>query len=323
MGTKLSRRELLKVTAGLGLAAGPWFPAWAAVKSGVSVTRTEQTVRVEIDGTLFTEYHFQDAARPYFYPVIGPGGDPVTRNWPMKAGEHEDQDHPHHRSLWYSHGNVNGHDFWEEKTGHGRIVHDTFVETKSGPEVGIIVSRNNWVSDAGDIVCTDTRTHRFKSVPRGTLMDIDITFHASHGAVTLGDTKEGSMALRLAPTMRVRGDVAEGHIVNSEGDEGAEAWGKRAAWCDYYGPVAGKTVGVAIFDHPSNPKHPTWWHVRDYGLFSANPFGVHDFEEKPPGTGDIHIASGESLTFRYRLFFHLGDDEEAGVAEHYLEYAKK
>ena len=152
-------------------------------------------------------------------------------------------------------------------------------------------------------------------------MDFDVTIHASHGDVTLGDTKEGSMAIRLAPTIRLQGEVGEGHIVNSEGDRDDTTWGRRAAWCDYYGPVKKNIVGVAIFDHPDNPRHPTWWHVRDYGLFAANPFGVHDFEGKPPGTGDIYIASGENKTFRYRFFFHIGDEQEAKVAERYLEYA--
>jgi hypothetical protein len=153
-------------------------------------------------------------------------------------------------------------------------------------------------------------------------MDFEITYHASEGEVVLGDTKEGSMAIRLAPTMRVAGKVAKGHIINSEGVKDKDAWSKRAAWCDYYGPVEDKVVGVAIFDHPTNPKHPTWWHVRDYGLFAANPFGIHDFEQKPAGTGDIAIPAGESLTFKYRFYFHKGDVQEAQVAKQYREYAE-
>ena len=152
-------------------------------------------------------------------------------------------------------------------------------------------------------------------------MDFDITIHASHGEITLGDTKEGSMAIRLAPTMRVTGPVAQGHIVNSEDHRDGDAWGKRAAWCDYCGPVNGRTVGVAIFDHPENPRHPTWWHVREYGLFAANPFGMRDFEDKPQRTGDINVPPGQSLTFRYRFYIHEGDEKQARVAELYREYA--
>ena len=153
------------------------------------------------------------------------------------------------------------------------------------------------------------------------MMDFEITIHASQGKVVLGDTKEGSMAIRLAPTMRVEGKVAKGHIINSEGQRDKSAWGKRASWCDYYGPVDDEIVGVAIFDHPQNPQHPTWWHVRTYGLFAANPFGAHDFEKKPKGTGDLTIKSGDSVTFRYRFYFHKGDEKQSKVAEHYREYA--
>jgi len=70
-----------------------------------------------------------------------------------------------------------------------------------------------------------------------------------------------------------------GTIINAEGVKNTAAWGKRSTWVDYHGPKDGKVYGVAIFDHPSNPRHPTWWHVRDYALFAANPFGKHDFRE--------------------------------------------
>ena len=102
-------------------------------------------------------------------------------------------------------------------------------------------------------------------------MDFEITLKASNGELTFGDTKEGTMAVRLAETMRLKGKAGQGHIVNSAGVRDGQTWGKRAEWCDYYGPVEGRTVGIAIFDHPKNPRHPTWWHVRDYGLFAANP----------------------------------------------------
>jgi len=101
--------------------------------------------------------------------------------------------------------------------------------------------------------------------------------------------------------------------------------GKRADWCDYYGPVVteGKDpgiLGLAIFDHPSNPRHPTTWHVRDYGLFAANPFGLHEFEKAPAEAGNLTIPAGQSVTFRYRFYYHRGDEKEGRVAEHYHAY---
>jgi len=288
----------------------------------VSIDEVDGKLRVEINGNLFTEYNYQGVPRPFFYPVIGPTGVPIIRHWPMKEGENEEKDHKHHRSLWFTHGEVNDHDFWSEGKGAGKIVHEKFDKIISGTEVGVIQSRNKWVALDGKVICTDTRTHTFYNRPDGQMMDFDITIHASNGKVVMGDTKEGSMAIRLAPTMRVDGKVGKGHIVNSQGNKDGAAWGKRAAWCDYYGPVDGDIVGVAIFDHPKNPKHPTWWHVRTYGLFAANPFGVHNFENKPDGVGDITIPTGESLTFRYRFYFHKGNETQAKVAEQYRQYAE-
>ncbi len=335
--SKSTRRHFLKesmyfgaglITAGSsGKAIGMANPFKAKTgrkenNAAVKVIDLKEKLRVEVNEKLFTEYNFKDeeAAFPYFYPVIGPTGVNITRHWPMKEGENEEHDHPHHRSLWFTHGEVNGHDFWQGAS--EKIIHDKFTEIKSGPEAGIIQSQNKWVGRDGQIVCTDTRTHKFYYRPEVQMMDFEITIHASNGEVTFGDTKEGSMAIRLAPTMQVEGKVGKGHIINSAGNQDKDAWGKRAAWCDYHGPLNDEVVGVAIFDHPQNPRHPTWWHVRTYGLFAANPFGVHYFENKPKGTGDLTIKAGDNITFRYRLYFHKGDEKQGKVAEYYREYAQ-
>jgi sugar phosphate isomerase/epimerase len=291
-------------------------------KSGVKISQVGDKLRVEINGKLFTEYNYQDVPRPFFYPVYGPNGGLVVRNWPMKdTNPDESHDHVHHRSLWFTHGEINGQDFWGEGSRSGKVVHDKFLKVSSGPDMGEIVSTNKYVAKDGKVVCTDTRTQKFYNTNDGEIMDFEIAIHASNGKVTMGDTKEGSMAIRLAPTMRLEGKVGKGHIINSEGVTDGKTWGKRAAWCDYYGPVDGKIVGVAIFDHPDNPRHPTWWHVRGYGLFAANPFGVHYFEKKPAGTGDFVIPAGKSVTFKYRFYFHKGNEKQGKVAEHYREYA--
>ncbi len=297
----------------------------AAAKQGVQITRLADRLRVEIDGQLFTEYFFNDVPRPYCYPLIGPGGAAMTRDWPMKNSPGEEHDHPHHRSLWFAHGAINGHDFWSEEKNFGKTVHEDFLDIRSSPEVGVIREQNKWVTTEGTVVCTDERALRFYKLsnPTERMMDFEITLFASNGELTFGDTKEGTMAVRLAETMRLKGKLGQGHIVNSAGVRDGQTWGKRADWCDYYGPVGGKTVGIAIFDHPQNPRHPTWWHVRDYGLFAANPFGQHDFESLSNKTaGNLVVPAGKSVTFRYRFYLHEGDDQQAKVAERYREYAR-
>ena len=299
--------------------------ATAAEGGGVKITQAEGKLRVEIGGRLFTEYHYQNTSRPYLYPILGPGGAAMTRDWPMKDSPGEEHDHPHHRSFWWAHGEINGTDFWSEAPKAGKTVHEKFTQIKSGKKLGVIRSRDKLVALDGTVVATDERTLRIYGDTEAPVIDFEVTVRASHGELTFGDTKEGTMALRLAETMRLIRDKKPGlgHITNSEGDRDGETWGKRAKWCDYYGPVGGQTVGVAMFDHPRNPRYPTWWHVRDYGLFAANPFGIHDFEKKPPGTGNLVVPAGQSITFRYRFYFHSGDEKQARVAERYQDYIQE
>jgi hypothetical protein len=306
--------------------AGPLATGLSGEPAGVRIAEVGGKLRVEIGGELFAEYHYAGGSRPYLYPILLPGGVAMTRNWPMREAPGEDRDHPHHRSLWWAHGDVNGVDFWSESSKAGKTIQSELVEAKSGPESGIIRTTNKLVGPDGKVIATDERTLRFAARGEHRLLDFTVTVRASEGPVEFGDTKEGTMAIRLAESMRLKPNKDHagkptGHIVNSEGVRDGDTWGKRATWVDYHGPVGGETVGVAIFDHPSNPRHPTWWHVRDYGLFAANPFGVHDFEKRPAGTGNLKLAAGESVTFRYRFVFHRGDEQQAGIAHLYAEYA--
>ncbi len=294
---------------------------------GVNIIPKEDFLRIEINEELFTNYHFKGGSHVYFYPVLGPGGLPVTRNYPMKKVDGESHDHPHHQSLWYAHGDVNGIDFWAKTSNYGTIKHDRFLVIRSGKKSGLIRSANNWISKDGELICTDERNFRVYNRPNNErLFDYEITYKAGDEPLVLGDTKEGSMAIRVAGSMPSKpkhdtGGIPPGHIVQSTGLKDDDTWGKRAVWCDYYGYVDGKVVGMAIFDHPDNPRHPTWWHVRNYGLFAANPFGLHYFEGKPRGSGNLTIPAGESLTFKYRIFLHEGNEKQADVAGRYADYA--
>jgi hypothetical protein len=284
---------------------------------------------VNIDGKLFTEYHYEGFAKPILYPVYGPGQTPMTRNYPIVKGvDNEATDHPHHKSIWYTHDEVNGVRFWMESPEGKRSPEvGTQVQTSMKIEGDTIISENDWINAEGEKVCSDRRTITFGAVGEARYIDYQVTWIASAGDVTIGDTKEGTMAIRTHPMLRLKASpnrgnhTVTGHSINSEGVQDRAMWGKRAAWVDYWGEVDGKPVGVAIFDHPENPRHPTWWHARDYGLVAANPFGVNHFENKPDGTGDMKLAAGETLTFRYRFLFHPGDNESANVAEAYKAFA--
>lgn len=298
--------------------------ARAAAPGELTVTPQDGKVRVELGGKLFTEYVFADTPKPFFYPVMGPGEAAMTRNYPMKEVAGEDKDHPHHRSLWFCHGDVNGIDFWAQTPKSGKIVQDKLEEADVKDGIGVIRTTDRWVGPDGKTVLTDRRTMTLQALPGDArAIDFELTLIASEGDVTFGDTKEGSMAIRTAAALSLQSKTAKatGQCVNSEGVKGKDIWGKHATWVDYWGQLDGKTVGVAIFDHPANPRHPTTWHAREYGLIAVNPFGLHDFEKKPKGAGDLKIKQGEQATFRYRFLFHEGDVKQAKIAEAYRQYA--
>jgi hypothetical protein len=154
-----------------------------------------------------------------------------------------------------------------------------------------------------------------------------------------GDTHEGSFGVRVASwleepapkyvpkasadSVRPTEPKRTGRILNSEGLETeAQVRGKRANWADYSGEYKGENLGIAIFDHPSNPRHPTYWHTRGYGMFAANIFAVSDLGNEKAQDGSLTLQPGEQLKFRYRVLIHSGDPEAAGITKFYSEYAK-
>ncbi|MCO8124122.1 PmoA family protein [Stieleria sp. TO1_6] len=294
----------------------------------VEITDDGNKAVVTLDGQPFTEYRYTGYAKPILYPVFGPGQKPMTRNYPMVKGiDNEATDHPHHKSIWYTHDEVGEIRFWMEN-GEGKTAKDvgTQVQTSIKIDGNKIVTEDDWRSADGETVCSDQRTLTFGVIGEARYIDYEVTWIASSGKVIIGDTKEGTMGIRTNPALRLKADpkkgnhTAVGHSINSEGVKDGQMWGKRAAWVDYWGDIDGQVTGVAIFDNPSNPRHPTWWHARDYGLVAANPFGVNHFEGKPDGSGDMTLEPGKPITFRYRFLFHTGDAETADIAAAYQSY---
>lgn len=273
--------------------------------------------RVEVrDGeTLLTCYVYGSQwSKPYLYPVNGLYSQSLTSNGP--------KDHPHHRSLWVAHGDVNGVDCWSEAPTSGNIDHKGFSRLSSGREFADVTAKNLWRTRDGHPVLDELREMRFwKPVEEGWVMDFQITFQASYGRTIFADTKEaGILSIRVTPSMEVHNG---GRLQNALGMVNeAELWGKRALWCDYSGMVGLSKLGIAIFDHPENPRHPTYWHARDYGIMTANCFGVSVFENDPKKDGRLILEHNDTIRFQYRVFLHRGDVREAKVAEKYEEYIR-
>jgi len=313
-------------------ALGAWMIA-ATGAAEVAVERTEGGAKVTIDGQPFGEYIIKSGHQPVIWPIVGPGGQAMTRSYPLGPKlDGETDDHPHHRSLWFNHGAVNKKDFWTEPEGrespgkNTEIVHREFVEPAEGAgaeKASRIVTRNDWTSD-GQKVCEDVRTIEFGADGNGRWIDFAVEVTASEGELVFGDTKEGAFGVRVPGTMAVDAKKG-GKIVNSRGQKDVVAWGQPAEWVNYTGPVEGKPAGIAIFDLPDSFRHPTRWHVRTYGLFAANPFGERDFS---PGVdapehkqGEVKLAKGEKLRLHYRVLIHRGDLTTEQLKEAYERYA--
>lgn len=281
----------------------------------------EKGVTVLLDGKPFTEYLKKSGTKPILWPIVGPTGKPMTRSFPMERIKGEKMDHPHHRSLWFTHGSVNGVDFWlESKHKGGSENHREFRKVESG-ETGVITAVVDWVAPDGKKVLEDERTYTFRTDGDARIIDFDIALIATEGEVKFGDTKEGTFGVRVPTVMDVDSKKG-GKIVNSEGLVDGATWGKPAAWVDYHGPIDEEVVGVAILNHPQSFRYPTTWHVRTYGLFAANPFGLHDFTGDKAQDGSYTLPAGEKLTFRYRVILHEGDEKAAGIAEQFSKYAQ-
>ncbi|HUV05030.1 MAG TPA: PmoA family protein [Armatimonadota bacterium] len=297
-------------------------PGVSPSTSPVELVDMGDEVEFRIGGQLFTSYHYGgDIVRPFLYPILGPGGKGITRNYPMiKDVPGETSDHKHHRSVWVAFGDVNGADDWSEEEGCARIVHRQFLEKSEGPVFGRIRALNDWVDSGGRKLMEEVRTITIYNLPEtGRIIDLGVVFRATEGDVRFGDTKEGGIAsVRVATS--IDGDKG-GVITNCFGGvTEAECWGKPAHWCDYSGPVDGGIMGISIFDSPDNFRHPTRWHVRDYGLFAANPFALSAYAGDPNVDGSHVVKSGEEFPFAYRLYFHDGDAKAGNVAEGYHGY---
>ena len=291
-----------------------------------------ERISIRITGDSFSDFYIgKQYPKPFLAPLRSATGLIVTRRYPMESVEGESRDHPHHRGLWIGYGNVNGINFWENEMNvpntdaetpkeQGRIVLREVNGMNGGKKSGSIAATFEWRAPDGAVLMEERRVMTFYADPETRTVDIDATFTA-RVKVRFADTKEGFFAIRVADSMAGKNG---GVMTNSEGAQTEKnVWGKRAEWVDYDGTVEGQKVGIVVFDNPQNYDHPPRWHVRDYGLFAVNPFGLKDFEPKAGGPGGHSLEAGQSMRFRYRVIVHPGDTPKKKVADWYSEYTKK
>lgn len=276
-------------------------------------------VTLSVDGNEYTAYQYNIGfAKPHIGPITNKYGENITR-YDFTAKEH-----PHHRSIWFSHGSVKVEnaetgfvsaevDTWNEFDHHGYIKTKAIRDLVSGDVYCAFTAENTWTDEDGNALCDDITTVTMSSPEDGVVyFDVDLTLCAKYGKVTLGATKEaGPIAVRMDETLRAD---KTGTLANAWGAVGEdEIWMKRSDWNDYYGTtVGGHVAGVAVFDNEQNAKYPTFWHSRNYGLFAPNRYYIG---------GEEVIEAGGTLNFKYRIVIHEGDTAFAGIREKFIDYA--
>jgi hypothetical protein len=284
------------------------------------VSMSPSAINIEVDGKPFTTFHYgAEAAKPFFGPLRSASGKIVTRRFPMEMVQGESRDHLHHRGLWFTYDDINGVKYWENDPSYVNkkpkgVVVVKKAEWKPGAKSGTLDATMEWQDDTGKVQLIETRRTVFHSDPKLRIVDFHITLTAAMD-VTIGDTKEGAFAIRLAEEFT---EKRGGKITNADGLETMKAvWGKRSNWVNYAAELQGEKLAVAILDHPANPGAPTRWHARDYGLFSLNPFGQQAFD--PSQKENItKLAKGQKLNFLWRVVIH---PDEVPVADLYKAFA--
>lgn len=303
-----------------------------AARADVAFDTQPHSIRVLLDGQLLTEYRHAPAPKVYYAPLLGPGQRHFTRKWPWSTENPDDsKDHPHHRGMWFSHGLVNGIDFWGESSKKlppdaktARIEHESVLEASGGPSQGTLRTRQKWIAPDDSVPLHSEQTLRVHQRPGSQrLFDWEIRLIAGDSPVLLGDSKEGAAAIRIAESMRIKSADKKnggGHMLNSEGAKDSDVWGKRARWVLASGPVEDTTGGILFMEHPSNTLGHRW-HARDYGLFSHNPFANKSMIPSETDSGAFTLEPNKSLCVRYRIVLYTGELPEEAAAALYTEYS--
>jgi len=269
----------------------------------------KEEISFQRNGVELARYYFgHDLNRPFVYPMMGPAGRSLTR----MGHPHDPETHSHHNSVWISHRDVNGLNFWEDR-GKARIAAQRVLEFQDGDQEASVWTENQWLDEKAQPVMREYRRIAARNLSGGEwLLVIDVDLRASAGPVTFGKTPFGLIGVRMAKTIGVTDGA--GTIRNSEGgvDEKGCFW-KPARWVDYSGAIAPKTIeGITLMDHPENPGHPAIFHVRNDGWMGAC------FTQSEART----IAAGESMRLRYGLYVHAGMPKTAQLDAVWKKFAE-
>ena len=262
-------------------------------------------------------YGDKEISRPYFAHVCAPGGTQITRNHPPKEGKDLVDHATFHPGIWLAFGNLDGQDSWRLRA---PVRHDRFVQPPqaSGSD-GSFVVQNSYCrsNDSDQVACQEICRYTISSGPDGYLLVSDSLFH-SPKEFFFGDQEEMGLGVRVATPITVK---SGGRIVDAAGRVNEkEIWGKSAPWCDYSVTIDGHRVGVLVMPDPANFR-PARYHVRDYGLLVANPFGQKVFGDAPESR--VTVSAGEPFRLRFGVLLYATTGENFDRQAAYKDFVSR
>ena len=262
-------------------------------------------------------YHFQtDHEKPYFHPLYTADGVPLTAFEPW--------DHVWHRGLWFAWVFIDGLDYWEEFADGRRCGRTEFVppeDVRLSPSGATVTVRLHYRPRDGAPLVEEQRVITI-GLPRADgsyTIDWRQTFTALKPEVVLDRraiTAEIPWGGYVGLSWRAARTLGNFHALDSEGRTDKEIEHQRARWVGMSGVSDGGrnlAGGLAIFDHPDNPRFPTHWRcMADPGFGYFGPA----FLLAEPWT----LTPARPLTLRYRVWVHRGRTQSATLEEEYQRF---
>ncbi len=309
---------------GTGVAAGVLLAvlALSQVAGAQQIVVDANSLAVREGNGILLRYHHSDVPyKPYVKELFTPGGVNVLLDAPP--------DHLHHHALMFACA-VNNVDFWGEAPGPvdghferlpGKQEHLRFEDVAVIGPAGHRWSRCReslrWVSQPNnEALLAEQRTITAGRIgaPAVTCVawESRLSVPPEKDLVTLSGSHYHGLGLRFLRSMDAAGafrnpDHAPGVIFR-----GAERL-TRSRWCAYTAEADGRTVTVAMFDHPDNPRHPaTWFTMAKPFAYMAATLRLH---EEP-----LKLLPDKPLTLRYGVALWDGRPETAEIDELYRQW---
>jgi len=229
------------------------------------ITRTPTGVTIHDGARALLDYRSAASpAKPYVRELFTPNGMQILRD--------QVSDHKHHHGLMFAVG-ANGVNFWEETAGAGTQKPRGEVETVSDPFLGSpctrIIQTLDWADVQGKQLLVERREVGVAAITlSGTVgrplarPDVTLALWTSElspaagvEAVKLDGHHYYGLGMRFVQSMDTGGRFFNSSQLPGDVVRGSERL-VAAKWCAYTAKADGKPVTVAIFDHPSNPRHP-------------------------------------------------------------------